>query len=482
MRKSAPPPPYSSGNGRPKRPSSPIFEHGLDGKHLVAVPVGGVRSDLRVGELAHDVAELLLLRASKSNSTVATVLAAHVPFVRVVRTCLRIRARPVSSSCRSRRGGASCATARARSSRRHPRTCASRTASDGFARPRRDRGRRLLGRVPRVRPRPRDRARARPRRRRPLDPRPRARALRRPARHPRRRRPRVVGDAARVATQLDRRCARGRRSEELDGAGRPRAWTSSLDRVDHADAVETIHGLLDAGECYQVNLTRRLTCAARARSDRALRRARPAEPGAARRAVHVRPEAPDCPPSSPRRPSCSCASSAPTAAATSTRPIKGTAADARDARGQREGPRRERDDRRPRAQRSRTRVRVRIGAACPRSSRSRRIPGLFHLVSTIEGPPAPRRRSRRPRARDVPARVDHRRAEAARDAGDRRPRARAPRRVLRRDRLDRRRPRRVPSSRSRSARSRSRAGTPTSASAAGSSPTPSADDEWARPS
>jgi para-aminobenzoate synthetase component I len=36
-------------------------------------------------------------------------------------------------------------------------------------------------------------------------------------------------------------------------------WCSSLDRVAHAGRVDAIQALLAAGECYQVNLTRRLT-------------------------------------------------------------------------------------------------------------------------------------------------------------------------------------------------------------------------------
>jgi para-aminobenzoate synthetase component 1 len=36
------------------------------------------------------------------------------------------------------------------------------------------------------------------------------------------------------------------------------SWHSSLDRIDHAAACAHIHELLEAGECYQVNLTRRL--------------------------------------------------------------------------------------------------------------------------------------------------------------------------------------------------------------------------------
>ena len=82
-------------------------------------------------------------------------------------------------------------------------------------------------------------------------------------------------------------------------------------------------------------------------------------------------------------------------------------------------------------------------------------PGLHHLVSTVRGHVATRCRARRARARDVPAGVGHRRAEAAGAAGDRRPRAGAPRRLLRRGRMDRRRRATAPSSRSRSARSRS---------------------------
>jgi para-aminobenzoate synthetase component 1 len=48
-----------------------------------------------------------------------------------------------------------------------------------------------------------------------------------------------------------------------DDAGAPaapalEAWTSSLDRVDHAAACAQVLELLRAGECYQVNITRRL--------------------------------------------------------------------------------------------------------------------------------------------------------------------------------------------------------------------------------
>ena len=61
--------------------------------------------------------------------------------------------------------------------------------------------------------------------------------------------------------------ARGRLEAAVraaDGETEPRpcaleSWTSSLDRVDHAAACEQVLELLRAGECYQVNVTRRLS-------------------------------------------------------------------------------------------------------------------------------------------------------------------------------------------------------------------------------
>jgi len=83
--------------------------------------------------------------------------------------------------------------------------------------------------------------------------------------------PRVEGDGA-TAELLAQAAWRAQR-----GAGPVRApdlgpWESSLDRDAHAAAVAEILGLLAAGECYQVNLTRRLT-APQAADPRALYRA-----------------------------------------------------------------------------------------------------------------------------------------------------------------------------------------------------------------
>ena len=59
--KSAPPPPYSSGNGSPNRPELAHGQHDVDREGVVAVPRLGVRRDLGLGEVAHDLAERLLL-------------------------------------------------------------------------------------------------------------------------------------------------------------------------------------------------------------------------------------------------------------------------------------------------------------------------------------------------------------------------------------------------------------------------------------
>ena len=57
----------------------------------------------------------------------------------------------------------------------------------------------------------------------------------------------------------------------------------------------------------------------------------------------------------------------------------------RRARRLRQGPRRERDDRRPDAQRPRARVRVRLGPGAARSPSRGRAPGVWHLVSDGHG-------------------------------------------------------------------------------------------------
>jgi para-aminobenzoate synthetase component I len=55
--------------------------------------------------------------------------------------------------------------------------------------------------------------------------------------------------------------AAARRSEGEQRPGALESWTSSLDRDEHAAACEKVLELLRAGECYQVNVTRRLTAA-----------------------------------------------------------------------------------------------------------------------------------------------------------------------------------------------------------------------------
>ena len=133
--------------------------------------------------------------------------------------------------------------------------------------------------------------------------------------------------------------------------------------------VRAIRASIAAGDVYQVNLTRRLSAPLPAgrRRGRARRRAGRGQPGAR--------TAPWC--GCPTL-GCQVASASPErflrrdGDLVSSAPIKGTAADP--SGPHRQGPGRERDDRRPRAQRPRPGVRVRVGGRCPRCSRSSTTP------------------------------------------------------------------------------------------------------------
>jgi para-aminobenzoate synthetase component 1 len=158
-------------------------------------------------------------------------------------------------------------------------------------------------------------------------------------------------------------------------------WTSSLDQSAYGDAVKAIHGLLDAGECYQVNLTRRLSTphAADPRAlFLALARQNPAPHNAL---LTFGPEAPFCP-------TVVCASPelflSLRGDRVTTRPIKGTHAD----RATLLGSAKDRAEHVMIVDLARNdlgrvcvtgTVRV-LELAAPESH-----PGLYHLVSTIEG-------------------------------------------------------------------------------------------------
>ena len=62
-RKSAPAPPYSSGTHTPMSPSSASFGIELVREPVLAVPVGRVRDDLRLGELAGERLDRTLVGA-----------------------------------------------------------------------------------------------------------------------------------------------------------------------------------------------------------------------------------------------------------------------------------------------------------------------------------------------------------------------------------------------------------------------------------
>jgi para-aminobenzoate synthetase component 1 len=70
--------------------------------------------------------------------------------------------------------------------------------------------------------------------------------------------PEIVGDGAQ-AGELAQAAWRAQRAELPPFHGLHATWTSSLDRAAHRDALAAVLELLEAGECYQVNLTRRLT-------------------------------------------------------------------------------------------------------------------------------------------------------------------------------------------------------------------------------
>ena len=122
--------------------------------------------------------------------------------------------------------------------------------------------------------------------------------------------------------------------------------TSSLDRDEYEAGVAAIIELIEAGECYQVNLTRRLTWD-RAADGRALHHALATRNPAPHAGLFALPR-PRCGPAGRRV-------GVARAISLVARPRRRDASDQghstarRAAHGQHEGPRRERDDRRPRA-------------------------------------------------------------------------------------------------------------------------------------
>ena len=285
----------------------------------------------------------------------------------------------------------------------------------------------------------------------------RSRATTRGSSSRRRREPELVGDGARRACWRRPRARATRRCPAATGCTRRgrRASTGST----HAARVRgraraARRGRVLPGEPHppaHVRPTRPIP----SRSTRALARA---QPGAARRAAArsaaARPGA---------RGRVGVARAVPatsTGATVETRPIKGTAADRARARGERQGPRRERDDRRPRAQRPRARVRVRDRSRCPTLCAVEAHPGLHHLVSTVHGrlradvglgDARARRRSRPRRSPARRSRACCRRSKTSSRCAAASTAARSAGSTPTRD---------APSSRSRSARSRSPAARP----------------------
>ncbi|HEX4491169.1 MAG TPA: anthranilate synthase component I family protein [Acidimicrobiia bacterium] len=180
---------------------------------------------------------------------------------------------------------------------------------------------------------------------------------------------------------LERALWNARRSELRTQPVGLEHWTSSLDRVAYVEGVKSIHGLLDAGECYQVNLTRRLSTP-RAADPRALYLALDRQNPAPHLALMTfGREAPYCP-------AVVCASPelflSLRGTRVTTRPIKGTHAD----RAALLGSTKDRAEHVMIVDLARND----LGRVCePGSVRTLELaaleehPGLFHLVSTIEG-------------------------------------------------------------------------------------------------
>ncbi len=255
------------------------------------------------------------------------------------------------------------------------------------------------------------------------------------------RRGRLVG-RRRSPTRAQAVCARFAdvRPAPPPGAGWPgssagatpgrRRWAGSA----YESAVEALRGRIAAGDVYQANLCRVLSAplpqgadlaglavAARPRQPRPVRGRRPpARPGH-RRGVGV-------------------AGALPVARdgdVVESKPIKGTGRAGGRPAGQ--GRSRERDDRRPGAQRPRAGLRARARSTCRPCWPSRSTPGSSTSSPPSRGRLRPGARLGGPARRRVPARVGDGRAEVQRAAADRGAGGRPAGPLLRRGRLGRRR-------------------------------------------
>ena len=195
------------------------------------------------------------------------------------------------------------------------------------------------------------------------------------------------------------RCARGR-------APTRRRWTSSLDHDAFVAGVGTIREEIAAGDVYQVNLTRRLRAPLPGPGAGPLRRHRRAR-GRARRRQPGAVSAPwcACPATASRSRRASPERFLSRATAARSGPHRSRAPRRRRTGFLPQGPRRERDDRRPRAQRPGPGLRVGLGAravAARRRAAPRAVPPGQHR----RGPAASRASAgpRRSRPRSRPGR------------------------------------------------------------------------------
>ena len=228
-----------AGTGRPNRPSLPIARTVSTGNAWSRSQSAACGAISRLGELAHDGAELLLLRGEVEvhgrDRTRVQYRSSRVRATARIRPASVLRHLPPHRGCAIVRDGDHRRRARAGGRARRERRAGVRRAA-------RDRRRRLLGRVLRVRPRA---ARSSTSSRAPsttsASPTSRSRATTRGS---------CSTTTARPSSSATARPAPARRGlRAADATGRAAApaldsWTSSLDRLDHAAACAHVHELL----------------------------------------------------------------------------------------------------------------------------------------------------------------------------------------------------------------------------------------------
>ena len=217
---------------------------------------------------------------------------------------------------------------------------------------------------------------------------------------------------------------------EVEGAA---GITSNFSREGYLHAVQRAIDYICAGDVFQVNLSQRLLCPAQQDAAALYQRLRKCNP--APFAGYFDLGEFQILSASPERFLCVRGREVETRPIKGTRPRTGEPAVDRPPRsrvaGQRKGPGRKRDDRRPAAERSFAGVHGPRACTSANSCRIEAYQHVLHLVSAVLRPAARRVLADRPAAGGVSGRIGHRRAEGPRHGDHRRVGADRPRPVLR---------------------------------------------------